>query len=85
MLILFQKLPESNIVTEIPITTMSTVPQRQGSAASSIASSAGHQNSPNPNKNQQVKQNKTVSSGEKPSSNAGSTNAVSEISEWRFF
>jgi hypothetical protein len=80
-LILFQKLPESNTPIEIPAaaattTTMSSVPHRP----ISVASTASNQNPSNSNKNQQVKQNKSAASGEKTNSDAGSINAMSEIS-----
>ncbi len=79
-MILFQKLPESNTPIEIPAaattTTMSSVPHRP----ISVASTASNQNPSNSNKNQQVKQNKSAASGEKTNSDAGSINAMSEIS-----
>jgi hypothetical protein len=59
---------------------MSAVPNRPISVASSVSSTASNQNSSNPNKNQQVKQNKSAASGEKTNSDAGSINATSEIS-----
>ncbi|UJR28912.1 hypothetical protein I4U23_010130 [Adineta vaga] len=69
---LHQKLPESNISTEIlaaTTETMSSVPNRPAS----IASTASNQNTPNQNK----KQGKQT----KPSSEASSMNDVSEITD----
>jgi len=59
---------------------MSSIPNRPMSTASSVTSTTSNQNSSNPNKKQQVKQNKPETSGGKASSDAGSTNDITEIS-----
>jgi hypothetical protein len=59
---------------------MSSVPNRPVSVASSVASTTSNQNSSNPNKKPQVKQNKPGVSGGKVSSDASSINDTTEIS-----
>jgi hypothetical protein len=59
---------------------MSSVPNRPMSTASSAASITSNQSASNPNKKQQVKQNKPAATGGKASSDAGSISDITEIS-----
>ncbi|CAF4704076.1 unnamed protein product [Rotaria sp. Silwood1] len=77
-----KKIHESNISTEIPLTiTMTSIPNRSMSTASSVASSASNQNSFNSNKKQQVTKNKLATSEDKTGLEASSINDISEITE----
>ncbi|CAF1262254.1 unnamed protein product [Rotaria sordida] len=77
-----KKIRESNISTEIPLTiTMSSIPNRSMSTASSVASTTSNQNPSNSNKKQQATKNKATTSEEKTGLEANSTNDISEITE----
>ncbi|CAF3488290.1 unnamed protein product [Adineta steineri] len=77
-----QKLPESDIPKEIiETTTMSSIPNRPASLASSVASITSNQNPSVSSKKQQAKQSKPAASGGKTASEATSVSDITEITE----